>query len=105
MGLFNARICDDDFYDHAIEGAVLSVDKATRTLRIAGVDRSWEYEHSALETELLQGGGLLPSYQLYGNAVFRELIHSRQTPEIKLKAAKDLSETPRLTKEQTALAW
>jgi hypothetical protein len=105
MGLFNARICEDDFYEYAIEGAVLSVDKAARTLRITGVDKSWRYEHSAIETELLEAGGVLSLYHLYGNSLFRELTRSRQIPEYHPTTIRDFSSTGFSRKPQTALAW
>lgn len=105
MGLFNARICEDDFYEHAIEGAVLSVDKAARTLKIDGVDRVWRYEHSAIEAELLEAGGVLSLYHLYGNSLFRELTRSRHIPEYHSTTIKDLTSMEFSRRPQTALAW
>lgn len=105
MGLFNARISDDDFYQHANEGVVLSVDKAARTLRIAGVDKIWKYEHSAIEAELLGAGGVLSLYHLYGNSLFRELTRSRQIPEYHSRTIKDFTSVELSRKPQAALAW
>ena len=39
MGLFNARISDNDFYQNAVEGAELSVDKTAKILGIKGDDK------------------------------------------------------------------
>ncbi|KAK5047699.1 hypothetical protein LTR84_006364 [Exophiala bonariae] len=105
MGLFNARISDDDFYQHANEGAVLTVDKAARTLRIAGADKTWKYEHTAIEAELLGAGGVLSLYHLYGNSLFRELTRSRQIPEYHSRTIKDFTSVELSRKPQAALAW
>lgn len=105
MGLFNARIREEDFYEHAVEGAVLSVDKAARTLKIAGIDKVWRYEHSAIEAELLEAGGVLSLYHLYGNSVFRELTSSRQIPEHHSTTTRDFTSMEFSRRPQTALAW
>lgn len=105
MGLFNARVSDDDFYEHANEGAMLSVDKRARTLRLAGVDRVWRYEHSAIEAELLEAGGVLSLYNLYGNSLFRELTQSRQLPNYHSKEVKASRSVEFPRKPQAALAW
>lgn len=105
MGLFNARIADDDFYQYAIEGAEISVDKTTKTLRIVGVDKSWQYEHSPVETQLLEAGGVLSLYHLYGNSLFREMTRLRQVPESYSSSIQDFTSARLTQKPQTALAW
>ncbi|KIV94048.1 hypothetical protein PV10_05205 [Exophiala mesophila] len=105
MGVFNARISEDDFYQNAVEGAELSVDKTAKTLRVKGVDKYWKYEHSPIETQLLEAGGVLSLYHLYGNSLFREMTRPRQGRESYNPRIQDFTSATLTQKQQTALAW
>ncbi|ETS78452.1 hypothetical protein PFICI_10514 [Pestalotiopsis fici W106-1] len=77
MGLFNAIITDDDFYQHATEGSTITVDKDQKIITICGVDKTFRYESSWIEDTLLNAGGILPLYHLHGTSLFRHLTSSK----------------------------
>ena len=86
MGLYNIRILDDNFYTLAVEGATITIDKERKTLAIDGYDRSFSYEHAWIENVLLDSGGILPLYDLYGKSMFRAISTKASTKEGKKNA-------------------
>lgn len=79
MGFYSAVVLDDDFYQLAQEGTILSVDKVAKTLTFEN-GRSFTFSHSAIENTLLEAGGVLPLYGRYGKSLFREMIKPPQQP-------------------------
>ncbi|KAL2202903.1 hypothetical protein CC79DRAFT_1337559 [Sarocladium strictum] len=73
MGLFNIKLVDDDFYKNVVEDSVLTIDKDKKTITIEGLNKTFEYEQSAIEQTLLEAGGVLPLYGQYGVDVFRRI--------------------------------
>jgi hypothetical protein len=86
MGLYNIRIVDDNFYTLAVEGASITIDKERKTLAIDGHDQVFSYEHAWIENVLLDSGGILPLYDLYGKSMFRAISTKASTKEGKKKA-------------------
>jgi homoaconitate hydratase len=76
MGLFNAIVTDDEFYQHATEGSTITVDKDQKVITICGVNKSFHYQSSWIEDTLLNAGGILPLYHLHGTSLFRHLTSS-----------------------------
>ena len=101
MGLYNIRIMDDTFYALAIEGATINIDKERKELRIDGHSQVFTYEHAWIENVLLDSGGILPLYDLYGKSMFRAITAKASTND-EIKKARN----PELhIRRDDILAW
>lgn len=79
MGLFNAIIKDEAFYQLAKEGGALSIDRDQKTVQIDGHDEVFKYHSSWVEDALLDAGGILPLYHIHGSSVFTHLTSAKST--------------------------
>ena len=75
MGLFNVTLADPGFYALAKEGSFVIIDRQARTLQIEGTDHVFHYQQSEMEKTLLEAGGVLPLYNKFGRAVFRQIAN------------------------------
>ena len=78
MGLYSAVVLDEEFYELATEGAVLTVDKDAKTLIFQENGKSFSFSHSVIEETLLNAGGVLPLYERYGKSLFREMVKPKR---------------------------
>lgn len=89
MGLFNIKLQDPEFYKHAQEDSVITIDKDTKTIRIEGYDKVFYYQQSEIEETLLEAGGVLPLYSQLGSNVFRRITMPRVKGVRKRPASSD----------------
>ncbi|KAJ5771918.1 Aconitase/3-isopropylmalate dehydratase large subunit alpha/beta/alpha subdomain 1/3 [Penicillium odoratum] len=73
MGLFNITLPDLEFYTLAKEDSVVVIDRKAKTVHVAGTNRVFDYQQSAMEKTLLDAGGILPLYNRFGRSVFRDI--------------------------------
>lgn len=83
MGLFNIKLQSEEFYKHATEGSTIVIDKENMTVQIDEHETVFKYEQSPIEQTLLQAGGVLPLYNLWGREVFRQVTSAQPRVGIK----------------------
>ena len=104
MGLFNIKLQSEELYKHATEGSTIVIDKENMTVRIDGNETVFQYEQSPIEQTLLQAGGVLPLYNLWGREVFRQVTSSKPRVGIKKDRSNGMRESTQRTGKDV-LAW
>lgn len=112
MGLYNVTLDDDDFYDHAMEGGLITIDKDNKVITlenvdgIAGNDRTYRYRKTPIEDNLLNSGGVIALYGLHGNNIFRAITRTSPIPRSGGCHQSDVDELPFESKiAKDVLAW
>lgn len=95
MGLFNAILLADDFYEHAQEGGGITIDRNSRTIALDGIAETFSYTHTVVEETLLDAGGILPLYARYGRQLFREITSNKSQKASESAVARGLFEESR----------
>ena len=104
MGLYSAVILDEEFYSHTQEGVGITIDRKHKTIALEGLDRLFSYTHMQIEDTLLEAGGIVPLYALYGRHVFSE-ITSIPSQGGKGPLSVNGSDNPFETKTKSGLEW
>ncbi|KAG0015214.1 hypothetical protein BGZ80_009972 [Entomortierella chlamydospora] len=69
MSLLGITLDDESFYEHAQEGAEISIDVKERKIHCGG--QVYPFGLSLMEERLLAGGGVTEMYKTYGKQLFR----------------------------------
>ena len=104
MGLYNTVILDEDFYAYAQEGVNITIDRKNKTIALGGYDRLFPYTHTKIEDTLLEAGGIVPLYALYGRNVFSEITSSPASRKSSPLSIDD-GDNPFKTKAKSGLEW
>ena len=104
MGLYNTVILDENFYTYAQEGVNVTIDRKNKTIALDGHDRLFPYTHTQIEDTLLEAGGIVPLYALYGRNVFSEITSSPASRGSSPLSIDD-GDNPFKTKAKSGLEW
>lgn len=80
MNLMGVIVRDAEFYELAIEGSVVTVDVPSRTVTVAGSDKTFPFTLSRMEERFLQAGGVEKLYKTFRKELFKALVKGPKLP-------------------------